>query len=232
MVDKNEMIELDHLFILTAVDAPQTAALIELGLEEGPGNVHPGQGTSNRRFFFEQNFLELLWVHDEGEVRSPVIAPTHLWERSRSSETGYSPFGICVRFSDEHETGFERGVLPETWAYIPPYLPDGMQIDVADNGACPQEPMLFQIPSLPTADNDEAPPVIRGQHRLGVHTITNVRLQMPLRQCASPAMTALMTTDWLDVEQAERFHMILEFDRCRRRQARDFAPQLPLTIKW
>jgi hypothetical protein len=51
-------------------------ALIELGLEEGPRNVHPGQGTSNRRFFFEQNFLEFLWVHNEAEAQSSVTAPT------------------------------------------------------------------------------------------------------------------------------------------------------------
>ncbi len=232
MVDKNEMIELDHLFILTSVDAPEAAALIELGLEEGPGNVHPGQGTSNRRFFFEHNFLELLWVHDEEEVRTSVIAPTHLWERSRSSETGYSPFGLCVRPSADGKAVEERDVLPETWAYIPPYLPAGRQIEVVDNSTHPQEPMLFQIPPLPISGNDRTPQMVRRQHPLGVLTITKLRLLMPVRQSASLAMTRLLAADWLDVEDAEKLHMILEFDHCRRQKAADLSPQLPLTLKW
>ena len=44
------MIELDHIFVFTSAGAPEAESLIELGFEEGPGNVHPGQGTSNRRF--------------------------------------------------------------------------------------------------------------------------------------------------------------------------------------
>jgi len=131
------MIELDHIFILTATGAPVADSLIKLGFEEGPRNEHPGQGTSNRRFFFEQSFLELLWIHDEQEVQSSVVAPTHLWDRSRWQQTGYSPFGLCVRPSEEVLSQGESIVLPDTWVYKPPYLPSELQIDVAKNESYP-----------------------------------------------------------------------------------------------
>src|ERR687886_3025566 len=83
-------IELDHLFICTEAGAPEADQLVAFGLTEGTSNLHPGQGTSNRRFFFHNAMLELVWVHDEREMRSPPIAPTRLWERWKYRLTGYS----------------------------------------------------------------------------------------------------------------------------------------------
>jgi hypothetical protein len=39
--------------------APEAEALLRVGLREGAGNTHPGQGTACRRFFFENAYLEL-----------------------------------------------------------------------------------------------------------------------------------------------------------------------------
>jgi hypothetical protein len=56
--------------------------------------VHPGQGTANRRFFFANAFLELLWIADEEEVRNGKRAH----HAARAPERGdASPFGICFR---------------------------------------------------------------------------------------------------------------------------------------
>lgn len=56
-------VELNHLFVCTAAGAPEAEALKAFGLTEGTPNTHPGQGTSNRRFFFRNAMLKLLWVH-------------------------------------------------------------------------------------------------------------------------------------------------------------------------
>jgi hypothetical protein len=45
-------IELDHLFVCASPGAPEAEKLVEFGLQEGPPNQHPGQGTANRRFSF------------------------------------------------------------------------------------------------------------------------------------------------------------------------------------
>jgi hypothetical protein len=81
-------VTLDHVFVCTAVGAPEAEALTAAGLTEGAGNVHPGQGTACRRFFFHNAFLGLFWVHDEAEARSPETAPTRLWERWRDRADG------------------------------------------------------------------------------------------------------------------------------------------------
>src|SRR4051795_12503434 len=89
--------ELDHIFITTDSPDQSVNALQEFGLTEGSPNTHPGQGTACRRFFFENAYLELVWVTSENELKSPAIAETNLWERSRYQETNYCPFGICFR---------------------------------------------------------------------------------------------------------------------------------------
>src|SRR5215475_4921008 len=89
--------EIDHIFICTAVGAPEAERLIEFGLAEGSPNHHPGQGTANRRFFFENAMLELLWVDDAEEVQREGIRRLALWERWSQRNLGASPFGICYR---------------------------------------------------------------------------------------------------------------------------------------
>jgi hypothetical protein len=88
---------LDHAFVCVAAGGPEGERLVRFGLTEGPPNRHPGQGTANRRFFFRNAMLELLWVEDEAEATSALVARTRLWERWRYRETGASPFGVCLR---------------------------------------------------------------------------------------------------------------------------------------
>jgi hypothetical protein len=77
------MVELDHVFVCVAPEAPEADTLAAFGLVEGTPNTHPGQGTANRRFYFRNAMLELVWVEHEDETRSPIVAPTNLWERWR-----------------------------------------------------------------------------------------------------------------------------------------------------
>jgi len=55
-------VEIDHVFVCRSAGAPEADFLIKHGLLEGSGNSHPGPGTANRRFFFSNAYLELLWV--------------------------------------------------------------------------------------------------------------------------------------------------------------------------
>jgi hypothetical protein len=73
--------ELDHVFLCASENAPETDRLLELGLTEGSSNRHAGQGTANRRFFFETTMLELFWVEDAAVVRGSEVRRLGLWER-------------------------------------------------------------------------------------------------------------------------------------------------------
>jgi len=68
--------------------------------------------------------LELLWVRDEQEARSPPITPTRLWERWRCRSTGYSPFGVCLRPSAQHAAAGLAELPFATWEYRPTCRPN------------------------------------------------------------------------------------------------------------
>ena len=90
-------LELDHVLVWVDRGAPEAERLLDFGLTEGAPNVHRGQGTANRRFFFCNAMLELIWVDDETEARREPASRLRIWERWRYRETGASPFGLCVR---------------------------------------------------------------------------------------------------------------------------------------
>ena len=166
--------ELDHVLICAPVGAPMADRLVEAGFVEGSPNRHPGQGTANRRFFFDNAFIEFIWVEDEAEIRSDMVAPTRLWERMSWRETGASPFEICIR-----PRGAEAVEIPfSTFRYAPPYLPPGDHIPMADRVPI-EEPGAFV--NLSRRGQDDRP--IDGQprnHPNGVRRVDTVTLVTPL----------------------------------------------------
>ena len=76
------MLEVNHVFILTEPGAPAASLLIDAGLIEGSPNTHPGQGTANRRSFFRNLMLELLYISDAAESEA---SPLPLYERWRTA---------------------------------------------------------------------------------------------------------------------------------------------------
>jgi len=133
----------DHAFIGCRSGAPEGDALLRAGFVEGSANTHPGQGTANRRFFFENFMLELIWVADPAEAKSAQTRRTRLWERCSRRESAVSPFGIVFRAA-----GAEDSPAPfPTWDYYPGYLPPGLAIQIAE-GTTLHEPELFYLPFL------------------------------------------------------------------------------------
>ena len=92
--------ELDHVFICTARGGNAEAdRLVTLGLTEGGPNVHPGQGTACRRFFFRNAYLELLWVDKPDEAQSESVRPMRLWERwsGRAEQLAHSDWAFVPK---------------------------------------------------------------------------------------------------------------------------------------
>ncbi len=142
--------EIDHILIFTQYGAPEAEVLKNFGFIEGQGNTHIGQGTKNRRFFFGNMFLELIWLENGKEAQSPVTQPTLLYERFTQKSC---PFGICFRPSNTHTLNFE------TWNYKPAYLPEHLTIQLAKNNSL-QEPMWFYASFL-SASTRQAPIIER-----------------------------------------------------------------------
>jgi tetratricopeptide (TPR) repeat protein len=134
--------EFDHVFICVSVGGEEAGALAAFGLTEGTPNVHPGQGTASRRFFFANSYLELLWVTSAEEAQSKAIQPTYLWERWRDRASGVCPLGLGFRPKIQDDGGAPFS----TWEYHPPYLPSPFCLHVATNANLLTEPMLFCLP--------------------------------------------------------------------------------------
>lgn len=220
------MIELDHFFICTSINAPECEQILNLGFIEGRSNIHPGQGTANRCIFFHNAMLEFLWVADDREVRTPLIAPTHLWERWRYRETGYSPFGIGFRSKTEQK------IFPfVNWAYCPPYLPPHLQIDIASNTNA-KEPLLFVLPGGKRPDTQ---PLNRRQplnHPNKIQEITSIQITIPLDKEFSSAIRAIETAGLVTFKTGKEHLAEIEFDRRIQKQTIDYRPTLPLKFYW
>jgi hypothetical protein len=228
---------LDHVFVCTSAGAPEAEALAAAGLTEGPGNVHPGQGTACRRFFFRNAYLELLWVHDEAQARSPTTAPLRLWERWRGRADGHTcPFGIGLRPGDGAAEGDAHGVTAPfpAWPYRPPHLPPGMVMPVATNSEALDEPLLFVLPFHPPfhrphgAAGGAAPWRV---HPSGVQAVTRVALAAPAA-APSAALRAVVAAGVVERVAAAEHAVIVGFDGEAAGRNRDLRPTLPLILRW
>ncbi len=215
---------LDHLFICTAVDAPEVEALTEVGLVEGTPNRHPGQGTACRRFFFRNMYLELIWVHDRDEACTEAVQPLALWERWSGRHSGACPFGVVVR--PAHGDG--NGAPPfRTWAYRPSYLPPGVGFDIAADVAL-TEPM-FVWTGAPRRPHVGAEPTA---HRIG-STVTGVRITSPVagdRRSEAARVLADSGTVVFDTGDVHRLELTL--DGGRGGKVADLSDTLPLRLRW
>lgn len=220
-------IELDHAFVLTAPGAPVADRLVALGLVEGSPNTHPGMGTANRRFFFTNKMLELLFVVDEAETRSEPIVPARIWERSRSRETGASPFGLCLR-----RTAGAGEPLPfETWSFRPPFVGPNRDLPAAV-GTAPEEPFVFVTSSaIPPSDYppDRRQPI---DHPAGLRSVTDVRVTVRGVTNFSEPPRALERLGIAAFQPGPEHLLELTFDQAAQGRSADLRPELPVVLRW
>lgn len=179
---------LDHVFIF--IDDIRAAEALgrSLGLRETYRRDHPGQGTSNICYCFEDAFLELLVLVDPAEAASPAVARTGLLERANWRSSGTCPIGIAWRL----EPGEEAPPALPLWPFRPPYLPPALHIPVAEESDDPTGPMLFQSPG--TAAPADWPAERRGtlQEEAGLKRLGEVILTCPAAFTPGPALRHMM----------------------------------------
>ena len=212
---------LDHVIVFCNPGAPEGDALVRAGLREGSRNAHPGQGTANRRFFFENAYLELLWVADEVEARSALASPARLWERWAGRDGECCPFGIVLRPDGTPRPPFE------TEPYRPPYLPPGLAIDIAV-GTPLTEPAYFHLGfARPRAVGRIEPT----DHDVAARSIHGIRVDRPGTEPLSDAGRALEAAGVLTFASSRPWLLELVFDRAGH-DVLDLRPELPLALRF
>ncbi len=211
----------DHIFIFTATKGKIAERLIELGFTEGSSRIHPGQGTINRKFYFNNFFLELLWVINPAELNSELIRVTKLNERANYNYNGNSPFGLCIENTIDTELLFA-----DAHKYQPHFFPEGMVIDVLANSSNPTLPWTFRLPFK----GPKAAPNEPTEHKNGIELLTLAEFEF----------TGIEQNDFLDhfineeqisLKKSDRVHLTLTFDQ-QKQGLEKTIDELQLTIKY
>ena len=196
-------LHLHHVYVCTSVGAPEAEVLLDAGLVEGSPNTHVGQGTANRRFFFESGFLELLWVHDEREAQSTLTASTRLWDRWAERGRAANPFGLCFSSVDGADS-----VLPfPSWAYRPGYLSDGRCILFADNLPL-SEPEVFVLSWPQGQSSPESEPK---RQPLGLCEMRSVSIGLPEPSSISGSLRAIRDAGLVRIHHSDSPGLVIEF---------------------
>lgn len=214
--------DIDHIFIFSANRGSEAAQLIDFGLVEGSSRAHPGQGTTNRKFYFENFFLELLWVSNENEIKSKRTGPTLLWERSVRGNQ-YSPFGLCL-----HNNEASRDLFKESDSYNPVYFPKEKTIDIIKNEKAGSLPWTFRLPQIEAPSKSAKEPT---HHRNGIKRLTNAFFGVKSEHLSHPFTSFFESDENIGFFESEHDHLMLAFDDGERNEEIYFE-DLALTIHY
>ena len=221
-------VELDHVFVFTSPQAPFVSQIQQAGFLEGSQARHLGQGTANRRFFYHNAYLEFIWVTDEVEVKSPLIARTNLWERSNWKILKRNPFGIGLRSSGKLD-----GQTPfQSWPYNPPYLPSQHPIQIASNDGYMDEPLIFIYQPAMRPDSQHANFCEPLYHPNGAKEITSVRVTLPQMRNISEAVKKLLELGIVNFIEGPDYFMEVTFDYGHQGKSIDLRPHSPIALRW
>ncbi len=217
--------ELDHLTIITRVDAPEAQALEEIGLARFGGVTSlAGLGASSTSFFFANAYLELFWAHDI-ELAAQKILPLglDLDARARWHATYESPFGLMLRRKNPDAViPFATKKLKAEW------MPGETWLDF--NSEFPAEPYYGVLPdslSYPAFYDS----ILVKAHPLGVQKITGVRIGV-ISEAVSPIAQMLATAGIAHIAPAPFANLEIEFDYGAQGEAINLRPELPLVLKY
>ncbi|MEL6255551.1 MAG: VOC family protein [Bacteroidota bacterium] len=212
--------EIDHIFIFSKNKGKEADELVEKGFTEGSSRIHPGQGTRNRKFYFENFFLEILWVVNEWEIKDERTRATQLWERSQFAKNEYSPFGMCLLNTLESDALFT-----EALSYQPIYFPGGMPIEFLPHTDQEFFPWTFRLPfkgKLKKADEPRT-------HRNGIKSLTEAAFGVPQKAMNTSFVYAYEFEEQISFFSSEQSKLNLIFDQHRQKKNIEFE-SLPLEI--
>jgi hypothetical protein len=217
-------LECDHIVIFAGVDAPEAKTLEALGLQGFGGiTVHGGMGTASTAFFFQNSYLELLWVQDEALAGQKFgAAGFDLSAHARWRETGASPFSLALR----RRPG-AAGPLPfPTQRVTAEWMPPGTAIEVLEDN--PSEPSCLVIPDILTFPSFRAN-IPDLPHPLGMQKLTGIKITVQGDKL-TPQAQLLSQSDVVTLETGSSSLMELTFDDGLQGKSVDVRPTLPLVL--
>jgi hypothetical protein len=212
---------IDHIFIFTDDNGKVADELVQFGLTEGSNRIHVGQGTTNRKFYFDNFFLEILWVHNVDEITSDKTKPMGLWQRAAYKTNGFSPFGLCLVNTNDTEPIFKNA-----FNYQPDYFPQGMEIDIIKNEDQKHLPWTFRLPFKGQKKPENEPT----KHKNNIAVLTNAIFEYP-SIAENSFLNHFKNQNNIQFVQSSKHWLNLIFDNGKQGKKQNFE-KLKLTIEY
>jgi hypothetical protein len=224
------VLELDHVYVVVPAGAVAALqALRQAGLViDSSVSRHTGQGTASVAAFFENAYLELLWVDSAVAVDSLHRQDWADFTRAQAwRQSGASPFGVGLHFLSGTASDLKIPMRRDAAGWLRPGTYYVLLRQPAESLAAD----LFIVPgySAITAwverHRSRRPDLFA--HPLGVRRVTRavVRGPGPHRPRAAALGPRLIS-----FEDASSPHLVLEFDGGQHHQTLDLRSVLPLVI--
>lgn len=225
-------LELDHAYVLVPPGgADAVKALEHAGIAIDTAAVrHEGEGTTSLVAFFENAYLELMWVDSSVAVDSAHQLDLAEFRRATAwRETGASPFGVGLHFLSgtlaDLAVPHRQDAIPET---NPPtfyvILRQPAESLSADAFIMPQD---RAVTSWIARYRSRQP--ARFTHPAGLRRITRVVVR---GAHAEPAGLAGLDIRLVRFQQSDEPLMEVEFDDGLHGQRWDLRPALPVLLRW
>ena len=237
-------LKLDHLNIWVKNPKKAKERLTDIGFTSVPDSlsqIHKGQGTTGRYFFFLNGYLELIFVYDQNEFEQNVEKNKDLdfTERANFQSNGASPFSIALKVKD-----YEVEKIPfEKVKYHQDWMEEGTNIFAAKNSKTPlKEPSVFVVYPEIESDTFETIADLKNipdenaiwrefyKHPNGVKNITNILITSTDLDLKTETIKAVNGMENLTVKNGMKHLMELYFDNNAQGKSFDLRPELPLII--
>ena len=230
LLAETSALELDHVYIVVQSPPSRAAeALRRIGLVVDTAvNRHEGLGTASMAVFFQNAYLELLWVDSATSVDSVHLADLAEYRRAANwHDSGGSPFGLGLHFLPD---AGEDLAFPVRRDPAPHLGPNTYYLLLRQ----PDEPLAADVFIMPRSAavtawlshyRSKHPDLFA--HALGAGRITRVVLRGPP---ANRPRAAVLAPRLLSFEADPTQYLVVEFDGGLQSRRWDLRPTLPLVL--
>ena len=226
------LLQIDHIFVCLET-APDINFLKNLGLICSDNTTyHPQQGTASSLIFFENTYIEFIWVDDETMAEIYAMhSGIDFIARSYSLEKTASPFGIALHQKPDviHQYRNSLKINHKTSEQF---------INFANSNLVAQaEPLCFMIPESISFSNIFNPQFEAHQklinHPLEIKKLTNTKIAMRKIGKLTNPISMLDRDGIIEIEQNSSPLLELTFDYSVQGESIDLRSiGIPIVLKY